>query len=288
MGARKILDESDPLLARYQQADLVQRRFILKETLNAFENAAATERYHLLAEKNLRHWQKHAKCVNNDEKIQLIQGDWGDVTYRLTKKYGACFAVLNMANAYIPGGGYIEGLSAQEENMFRRTDCHFNISTAEYDDSLGQYTPAMTELLSAKYEVVYLDREKPRVCIRGPENPNADDLGYQWLNDEDIFSFYEIRAAAQDMRGGLSFNTTEARQRIIAQLDSLRVTGIRHAVLGAFGCGAFQNPAAEVAKIYQEEINKRIDDYDVIAFAIFSSGNGRDNYTQFMKILGTK
>ena len=141
----------------------------------------------------------------------------------------------------------------------------------------------MTELLSAKFEIVYLDKEHPRVCIRGPENRQADELGYEWLAEEEIFSFYEMRASAQDLRGGLEFNASEARHRIIAQLDTLRITGIRHAVLGAFGCGAFQNPTEKVAIIYKEEIDKRIDDFDLIAFAIFSSGYGRDNYTPFMK-----
>ena len=54
------------------------------------------------------------------------------MTQKLTKVYGETFAVLNMANAYFPGGGYDEGMPAQEENMFRRTDCHFAVTT---DDS---------------------------------------------------------------------------------------------------------------------------------------------------------
>ena len=59
----------------------------------------------------------------------MEKGDWGDVALKYTKLYGEIFAVLNMANARVAGGGYIEGKSAQEENMFRRTDCHFSITT---------------------------------------------------------------------------------------------------------------------------------------------------------------
>lgn len=46
----------------------------------------------------------------------------------VTKEHGKVFAVLNMANAYVAGGGYVEGMPAQEENMFRRTDCHYFVT----------------------------------------------------------------------------------------------------------------------------------------------------------------
>ena len=82
----------------------------------------------------------------------------------------------------------------------------------------------------------------------------------------------------------MEFNESEARKRIAAQLDTLRLTGIRYAVLGAFGCGAFQNPPDEVARIYKEEIEKGADDFALIAFAIFSSGNRSENYRIFKRV----
>ena len=73
------------------------------------------------------------------------------------------------------------------------------------------------------------------------------------------------------------------RRRIAAQLDTLITHRVRHAVLGAFGCGAFLNPAAEVARIYLEEISSRTQSFDVIAFAIFAPGYGPNNYAPFVK-----
>jgi len=286
MLGRKVLEESDHKLKRYGGSIFAQRRLILKETLSAFSEAGSSHYYHMLAEKNLNRWQNELKSSCVDKKIQIISGDWGEVTQVLTRKYATCFAVLNMANAYIPGGGYVEGMAAQEENMFRRTDCHFQITSVEYDKSNDRYTPAMTELISAKYGVVYLDKEHPRVCIRGPENRQKDNLGYEWLAEDEVFPFYELRASAQDLRGSIEFNSAEARHRIAAQLETLRITGIRYAVLGAFGCGAFKNPPEYVASIYKEEIDKRADDFDLIAFAIFASGYGHDNYIPFMKVFG--
>jgi len=61
---------------------------------------------------------------------------------------------------------------------------------------------------------------------------------------------------------------------------------IRHAVLGAFGCRAFRNPAKKVAYIYREEIAARREHFDVVAFAIFSAGYGPDNHGPFVEVFG--
>jgi hypothetical protein len=189
-----------------------------------------------------------------------------------------------MANAYVPGGAYVEGAPAQEENMFRRTDCHFRIGADDYDPALDRYQPWMTRLLSGRDGAVYLDIDRSRVCIRGSEDRSAPDLGYPWLAENEVFPFFELRAAAQDLRGGASFDAAEARRRIAAQLDTLRLNGVRHAVLGASGCGAFRNPARRIAQIYQEEIELRSAAFSVIAFAIYSAGYGPDNFEPFADV----
>ncbi len=287
MTGRKILNESDPISDMFSHPDMIQRRKILRETLEAFFKPDALKHYHLLASQNLTRWKTKRNETDINNKIQVIPGDWGEVTHMLTKKYGACFAVLNMANANIPGGGYIEGMSAQEENMFRRTDCHFRIDSKEYNKIRNRYTQEMTELISAKHGSVYLDTKYPRVCIRGREERSKDDLGYTWLKEDEIFPFYELRAAAQDLRGEEKFNANEARKRIVAQLDTLQANNIRYAVLGALGCGAFLNPSDKIAQIYKEEILKRIEHFDLIAFAIFSAAYGAESYTSFSEVLKT-
>jgi hypothetical protein len=203
----------------------------------------------------------------------------------LTATYGVCFAVLNMANAHVPGGAYVEGAVAQEENMFRRTDCHVRIGEDEYDAPLDRYRPAITRLLSAQDGVVYLDTKRPRVCIRGPEDRSRTDLGYPSLPDDQVFPFFELRAAARDLRDGSAFDAQDAWMRISAQLNTLRDHRIGHVVLGAFGCGAFRNPADCVAQIYCKEIMARKVDFAVIAFAVFSAGYGPDNFTPFAEAM---
>jgi hypothetical protein len=265
--------------------ECARRRAVLRETLAAFERADPVDAYHALALSNLERWRASAE-PHTGIRVEVLPGDWGEVTRSLTAKYGECFAVLNMANPYVPGGAYVEGAVAQEENMFRRTDCHFQVGHEEYDSTIDQYRPEATRLLLAQDGRVYLDSQRPRVCIRGPEDRASHDLGYPWLGDDQVFPFLEMRASAQDLRGGMPFIEDEARRRVSAQFDTLQDHGLRHVVFGAFGCGAFRNPADRVAGIYRDEIKQRTSHFDVIAFAIFHAGYGPNNFVPFQEALG--
>jgi hypothetical protein len=286
MVGRCLLSEEEAVRRGWGSSDCARRREVLRETIAAFSQANPPERYHQLAKRNLERWRERSRAAESGGRVDVYAGDWGEVTRSLTVTHGRCFAVLNMANAYVPGGAYVEGAIAQEENMFRRTDCHFRIGEDQYDSTGDRYHPQMTKLLSAQEGAVYLDVEQPRVCIRGPEDRSSADLGYQWLLEDEVFPFFELRAAAQDLRDGSEFDPSDARRRIAAQLETLRDRGLRHVVLGAFGCGAFRNPADRVASIYRDEIAARATDFAVTAFAIFSAGYGPDNFTPFASAMG--
>ncbi len=288
MPGRRFLDEATLRARGYDQPEHVRRRAILRETLDAFAAATPRDRFNQIAAANLARWRgERASSGESEPQIRVVAGDWGEVTSALTREHGICFAVLNMANAFVPGGAYVEGTIAQEENMFRRTDCHFQVGADEYDETTDRYLPAMTRLLTGSDGTVYLDTEHPRVCIRGAEDRARADLGYPWLADSDVFPFFELRAAAQDLRRGAPFDVADARKRIAAQLDTLRSRGVRHAVLSAFGCGAFMNPAPTVAELYRDELVRRRGDFTVIAFAIFAAGYGPDNYTPFADVFAS-
>jgi hypothetical protein len=290
MSGRQLLSENDYIHPGYNPGhpDMVRRRVVLKETIHRFENARPQNQYELTAQTNLKRWSNERTTTNSDVGIHVVSGDWGEVALHMTKKYGECFAVLNMANAYVPGGAYVEGAVAQEENMFRRTNCHFYIGPSEYNADLDRYLPETTSLLSAENGKVYLDTQHPRICIRGPERSTEPALGYEWLANEDIFPFFELRASAQDLRDGSSFCEANMRKRVAAQLETLIAHNIRHVVFGAFGCGAFRNPAEKVATLYREEIAKRQNSFTVVVFGIYDAGYGPDNYTPFNKVFATK
>jgi hypothetical protein len=254
---------------------------VLRDTLARLGTPEKRRAFHDLASKNLARWTLGAQQPSSTV-VEVLPGDWCDVTLTLTKRYGSTFAVLNMANAYLFGGGYAHGQVAQEENMFRRTDCHFHDEGYSRDDM--EYSDAMHRLVSGADGRVYLDTS-PRVCIKGAEE--RDGLGYGLLADEDVFPFFELRSAAVDMRGASqkSYDDAELRKRIAAQLDTCMAAGVRHVVLSAFGCGAFQNPSPIVAEVYKQEVLKRKEHFDVVAFAIFHAGYGPDNFGVFKDII---
>lgn len=278
MPGRAPIDEHALRGGRYDTPQHRWRRDVLRDTLARFE--AGGDRLRACAAANLARWA--ADSAAQPRPVAVVRGDWGAVTERLTRSYGRTFAVLNMANAYLPGGRYVEGTAAQEENMFRRTDCHFSIAAEHLHQ--GRYTPAMSRLLNGEDGRVLLDRERPRTCIRGPEEPGAA-RGYARLPDDRLFPFYELRAAARNCnREGI--DPDDARRRVRALLDTLVDAGQRHAVLGAWGCGAFANPPMEVARSFRAELAARSDAFDCVVFAIYHPGYGPDNARVFEDVFG--
>ncbi|QMT61504.1 poly(ADP-ribose) glycohydrolase domain-containing protein [Legionella sp. PC997] len=152
-----------------------------------------------------------------------------------------------------------------------------------------------------------LHSAEPRICFRGPEvllPSTVDDYGgsgltsspelsYAFLPSESIFSFYELRSAAPEHfaesqsqeASVLKEHREDLRRRIAAQLDTLILVGQTHAVLGAWGCGAFKNEPELVAETYAEEIEKRADFFQHLLFPIINTNSHSNNFEVFEKIL---
>ena len=57
-------------------------------------------------------------------------------------------------------------------------------------------------------------------------------------------------------------------------------------VLGAFGCGAFENNPEVVARASKEVVAKYAGCFEVIEFAIYCSPRDEENYKIFKRVLG--
>ncbi|MFM2246867.1 MAG: hypothetical protein RL071_2941 [Pseudomonadota bacterium] len=259
----------------------VQRRAVLADTLARLADGGR-DRLQARAAQNRARWAAAAgpPAPRSGLQVRVVGEDWGVATLRLTRETGVCHAVLNMANAWLPGGRYIEGTGAQEENLFRRTDCAFSIDDAVRDPETDRYRPAVTARILAAEGRVLLDTATPRVCLRGPELREAPGLGYALLPDDEVFPFYELRAAAINGNREV-FDAREARRRIVAQRDTLREAGVTHAVLSAFGCGAFLNPPEVVARLYREVFDEDEGGLQAVTFAILDSKGPGGNLGAF-------
>ena len=251
----------------------------MKKTAAFLNDSAALSKVRRHARNNL---SLLSKKFESTPVVRIVEGDWGEVTSQLTKEFGTRFVVLNMANGTRFGGGYLHGSAAQEENMFRRTDC----SLMDSGVSGGNYSQAMSDLINGKNGRVYIDAVNPRVCFRGREDPNESDLGYRFLRDDEVFEFYEMRAAAVDLRKSFrTFDRTECERRIKAQFAPLLTQKKTPVVLSAFGCGAFLNPTDTVAEIYRDLLRTTYAHlFQVVVFAVHNAGYGPDNFKVFKEV----
>jgi hypothetical protein len=289
------VEMAEQAAARESYAVKKFRSQVFADTIKRMNDEA--ERARCLDQARANHARWKAEVIR-PSKVEVFSEDWGAVTQRLSKENGVIYAVLNMANAYSPGGGVIEGSAAQEENMFRRTDCFQFVTeddvTPEPITRRLRYKKTKTDLIEGKAGEIYLDTDNPRLCFRQAEqfkkDPGKDAskdqiTGYEFLPDEELFLFYEMRAAAQDCSSPLEkFDEKLARKKIRAQLDTCIQKNIRHVVLSAFGCGAFKNPAEVIARIYQEELQARLTYFDHVAFAVYYPGYGPDNAKVFEEV----
>ncbi|MDO5392906.1 MAG: TIGR02452 family protein, partial [Eubacteriales bacterium] len=57
-------------------------------------------------------------------------------------------------------------------------------------------------------------------------------------------------------------------------------------VLGAFGCGAFCNNPAVVARAYREVLDEYAGYFDQVVFAVYCTPRSMENYEVFRRMLG--
>ena len=245
-----------------------------------------------------------------DVRVYVTAEDTLDCAKRLNQQYGLVPMVLNMANETQPGGGYRSGCAAQEENLFRRTDLHFQFTQDQIsggDGPAARYTEEWRRKIAAddhpKWE--YMPTlANPCICVRGSEKRTEDGKvkGYEWYPEEEMFPFFELRAAAFDVKSNgadRELELKEARRRIRAHLykASNSQHGHNAVVLSAFGCGAFGGDPELVAEEYADAIldlakeereRPTAGGLVVINFAIYYAGRGPNNYEVFKRVLGTK
>ncbi len=192
-----------------------------------------------------------------DIKDELITVS-GDRSYqaamRLRKENPAeKIAVMNFANAFHAGGGVTKGSSAQEECLCRTSTLYPLLYRRTLRDSFYKHH---YELNTPKASDSLVYTEGVIICKTDEDLPRR-------MEKEDWVTVDVITIAAPDLRdksnkhaplvnGGTYMNNAELFgyhvKRAIHMLTCAAAKGADILVLGAFGCGAFQNDPEVVAR----------------------------------------
>lgn len=234
-----------------------------------------------------------------------VNADCVDVAEQLVAQ-GYNPAILNLASAKHPCGGYAQGLSAQEESLCRSST--LSVSLFKYGDP--KYKDVRDSDVPTR-EVGYpLD-----INFGGIYTPNVTFIRYgkSGLYDFRIppFRCDVISVAALSFNGRshyadvdeLSYRsenggfTPEGEEIMCSKIRTIFRLGVENGkdalVLGAFGCGAYHLPVADVARLFRlvMEESEFKNKFRLITFAIMEKSrkpNGIDGkYAPFYSEFGT-
>lgn len=225
---------------------------------------------------------------DDESAIYVVNSDCLEVARNLVAK-GFKTCVLNMASFLCPGGGVERGSSAQEEELFRRTNLF---------QSLYQFHPVGEHYgINQKREQYPL--EKTYGAIYTPFVTVFKDgvgRGYELMDNPfviDVVSVPAIKNPSLDASGNFTEWVLDTTKKKIYQMLDLAIMGHNNAiVLSAFGCGAYKNPPKAMARVFKTILSaeryKRA--FNRVVFAILDDRNAQrgdnpqGNYKPFKDI----
>lgn len=213
--------------------------------------------------------------------VLVIDADTIDAALAIQSQLNAStqpVCVLNMANATHAGGGFKHGAVAQEEALCYRTSLIFTLKLRFYP------IPEEGAIFS------------PRLLIIRDSMSNGHDLMDLRVPAElPIISVVSSAAVCQpwltkDSAGRSTYAHRRDKELMVKKMRVILKTcmknGCRRIVLGAFGCGAFANPPAEVAEMWRDVLEEKEFKgwWETIVFAVLD-GKRDDNFTTFKMVL---
>jgi len=184
------------------------------------------------------------------------------VARRLVSEQGASKTLcLNFASAKNPGGGFMGGSQAQEESLARSSGLYASLVSQEgyYDANRACGTALYTDHM-----------------ILSPEVPVFRDDDGNLLEDPyglGILTAPAVNAGA--IRKNEPDNVTRIRSVMSARIEKVLALASYHGyqdlVLGAWGCGVFQNDPSEIAALFADALvkdSRYIDRFHSVVFAV--------------------
>ncbi|KZZ91348.1 hypothetical protein AAP_03518 [Ascosphaera apis ARSEF 7405] len=239
------------------------------------------------------------KVVNEDTLDAAI--NVGNCARYMTIKDKQPVCILNMANAYTPGGGFRNGAMAQEEAICYRSSLYFTLKNRYYPlhEFGGLFSPNVLVFRNNDTRRTVMDLTRP------DKLPIVCAVSVAAINSPNTIKEEVKREAPEAAENGLSTvvvneryadfrdrEKTKEKMRVILRIAAYN--RCRRLVLGAFGCGAFRNPNREVARCWAEVLREtefRGGWWETIVFAVYDPHTTEDeidpesNYGVFREIL---
>lgn len=230
--------------------------------------------------------------ADNSEKAKVIvSGKRSLEAAESHAKQGKKVCVLNFASATSPGGGVVNGSSAQEECLCRCTTLYPCLNTdAMWSAFYKPHRKAANPLYNN--DCIYT----PDACVF-----KSDTNFPEPLLKEDWWNVNILTCAAPNLRerpsnamnphaGDKAAKITSAdlekllTKRIRRIFEIAAANGNEVLILGAFGCGAFKNPPEIVAKVFGTVMQDYLYHFDTIEYAVYHTEREVANYEAFKKI----
>lgn len=194
----------------------------------------------------------------------------GESTVEAGRRLGPGTAALVFASARNPGGGFLRGAKAQEEDIARASALHACLATA----------PEFYAHHRADRDLCYSDR-----VVYSPGVPVFRDDGGRLLDDPYPVGMLTVAAPnlgaiLRNQPGAADRVPALLRRRAVRVLEVAAAHGHRRLVLGAWGCGVFGNDPALVADAFADGL-REVDEFDHVVFAVLDRAPGRPAYQAF-------
>jgi len=194
-------------------------------------------------------------------KISVVHGTTLDITRKLIVEGNKDVLCLNFASAKNPGGGFLGGSQAQEESIARATGlypCQMKAWTY-YEINRNSTSCFYTDNMIYSPKVPILKNEEGEIC---PEILTTGIITAPAVNTG-------VVKRKEPNRVG---EVKEVMKRRIAKVLAIALlNNHKSIVLGAWGCGVFQNDPVDIAQYFNEVIEADFkDEFREIVFAIYS------------------
>lgn len=183
----------------------------------------------------LRDHSVYADCHGPKVPVTILNDDCIQVALDAKSMGHDRVAVMNLASGTCPGGGYLNGAMAQEESICYRTTLGSTLAAVQSD------------VFPFEHEVIFT----PNVMV-------IKDRKYRDLPRPETISVVSVTAHRKAKKTLTPDQVSQLERRIRQCLIACEEHKMQSVVLGALGCGVFQNNPVQVANCFRNVLSERV------------------------------